>query len=160
MGFKNMEGFGGQATDGDSYGIFRHDSAEWALADLRIFLKASDEISVGVDSSHFPSCIQNDGCSASFGGDFRQGFVHGCFRAANGHRSAGSHNFTDGQEQISANGSSGMETGKIFAAESAAFKEYHGKGIPHRQHGGGTGGRREIEWTGFLLTETSRATSD
>ena len=75
----------------------------------------------------------------------------GRFRVANGHGSAGSHNFTDGQEEISANGSSGMETGKIFAAESAAFKKDHGKGIPHRQHGGGTGGWSEIEWASFLF---------
>ena len=106
---------------------------------------------MGVDTCYFAPCIHNNSGSTSFCSDFGQGFAHGSLRAANGYGSAGSHNFTDGKKQIPTNGSSGVETGKILAAESATFKQDHGKRIPHRKHGGGTRGRCEIEWAGFLF---------
>ena len=44
-----------------------------------------------------------------------------------------------------------MRAREIFLAETARIEHRHGQRVAHGQDGGGAGGRRQIQWAGFLV---------
>ncbi|MBS1271707.1 MAG: hypothetical protein MAGBODY4_00839 [Candidatus Marinimicrobia bacterium] len=60
------------------------------------------------------------------------------------------HQIVDGQQQLIAQRSAGMQERVILFVEAALFQEGDGECVSHGQHGGGAGRRRQSERTGLF----------
>lgn len=148
---ENVENFYGEFVGGYGDGVAGEEVLNRVVADVRIGLEMSGEVSMGEDAGQGAAFLHGYGRTGAAARHGMEDLANGGLGSDEGHLGGGAHDLADSQKKGAAEAAAGVEAGEIVAGKAPGFEEDHGEGIAEDKHDGGAGGRGEIERTGFYL---------
>jgi len=150
VGLKDMQHLGGEFVGGNGDGIRSHEFGDGPRADIGCALKMSGKVPMCKDACQASIGFHDDcGASAALSHEPDR-MEYGSFPRYRGELVRGAHDLAHPEEEGAAKMTAGMESREVVLVEAARFQENHRQRIPEGKHGGGAGGRRQIERTRFL----------
>ena len=144
------EDLGGQFVRLDADRSWGHEFAHRLVGDGVVTLEGAHKVAMREDAGERAIRVRYDGGTAA-------GLRHGLQSLANGGRRrdvrqllAATHDVAHAGEQGAAERAARVETGKVLGLKTARLEQGHGQGVAEHQHGGGAGGRGQVQRAGLL----------